>query len=70
MLDKAKQNNMMVCLDINYRPAFWDDTSNAPTRIDEAAKRRPLSKQAEKNLLRFMAKTTQKLKFSSGYKAA
>ncbi|MEC8786640.1 MAG: PfkB family carbohydrate kinase, partial [Pseudomonadota bacterium] len=29
ILNKAKENGMMVCFDINYRPAFWDDTANA-----------------------------------------
>ena len=41
---------MMVCLDINYRPAFWDDTANAPSRIDEAAKKVSVLKASREEL--------------------
>lgn len=38
MVDKARQDNMLICLDINYRPAFWDNTEYAPSRIDDIAR--------------------------------
>lgn len=50
ILEKAKQANMMVCLDINYRPAFWDDTANAPGRIDEVAKKVTVLKASKEEL--------------------
>ncbi|NDV92934.1 carbohydrate kinase [Alteromonas sp. 345S023] len=50
ILEKAKQENMMVCLDINYRPAFWDDTNNAPGRIDEVAKKVTVLKASREEL--------------------
>ncbi len=50
ILNKAKENGMMVCLDINYRPAFWDDTANAPSRIDEAAKKVSVLKASREEL--------------------
>lgn len=50
ILEKAKQENMMVCLDINYRPAFWDDTANAPGRIDEVAKKVTVLKASREEL--------------------
>jgi len=50
MLNKAKQENALVCLDINYRPAFWDDTANAPARIDEIAKKVTILKASREEL--------------------
>ena len=50
ILDKARQEGMMACLDINYRPAFWDDTTNAPSRIDAAAKRVSILKASREEL--------------------
>ena len=50
ILDKAKRENMLVCLDINYRPAFWDDTANAPSRIDEVAKKVSILKASREEL--------------------
>ncbi|ALM92864.1 MULTISPECIES: carbohydrate kinase family protein [Alteromonas] len=50
ILNKAKQENMLVCLDINYRPAFWDDTANAPGRIDEVAKKVSILKASREEL--------------------
>ncbi|WP_394222455.1 carbohydrate kinase [Alteromonas gracilis] len=50
ILEKARENGAVVCLDINYRPAFWDDTANAPSRIDEAAKRVAVLKASREEL--------------------
>lgn len=51
ILKKAQRNNMMVCLDINYRPAFWDDTGNAPERIDDMAKQVSIIKASREELI-------------------
>lgn len=51
ILEKAKQSNMLVCLDINYRPAFWDNTANAPERIDNMAKQVSIIKASREELI-------------------
>jgi len=51
ILKKAQRNDMMVCLDINYRPAFWDDTANAPERIDDMAKQVSIIKASREELI-------------------
>lgn len=50
IVNKANANNMLVCLDINYRPAFWDNTANAPTRIDALAKQASIIKASREEL--------------------
>ena len=50
IINKASANDMLVCLDINYRPAFWDDTANAPARIDALAKQASIIKASREEL--------------------
>ncbi len=50
ILSKAQENAMMVCLDINYRFAFWDDQQSAPEYIDRAAKRTSIIKASREEL--------------------
>lgn len=39
ILNKVKENGMMVCLDINYCLVFWDDIVNVLLCIDEVVKK-------------------------------
>ncbi|WP_338519066.1 carbohydrate kinase family protein [Alteromonas gracilis] len=69
MLDKAKQNNMLVCLDINYRSAFWDDTTKAPARIDEAAKKATIIKASREELAALYGEDNAEIKVQQWLKS-
>ena len=60
ILVKAKENGMMVCLDINYRPAFGM-TQRMRRRIDEAAKKVSVLKASREELAELWRKMRYKV---------
>ncbi len=50
MLQKAKDAGTLTCMDINWRPAFWDDTHHAPALIDEVASQVSIIKASKEEL--------------------
>lgn len=50
MLAKVSGSGALSCMDINWRPAFWDDISEAPTIIDKVASQVSIIKASKEEL--------------------
>lgn len=50
-IDRFRQAGSILCLDINLRPAFWDDASKAPTLISDTAKKVDVIKASREELV-------------------
>jgi len=50
-IDKFRQADSILCLDINLRPAFWDDAALAPALISQTAEKVDIIKASREELV-------------------
>ena len=50
LLAKVEAAGALTCMDINWRPAFWDDVSDAPTIINKVASQVSIIKASKEEL--------------------